>query len=160
MASQALGLAEPTGFPFIENGLGIHRRWVCLPLQLCFVPFRSAGDTGASLQTALTRSGRRPRPECSDAGGPDDAAVDPVGADHRNQQSLSGDAQGWRRDHRGARRHPARQRRFGANHLVAADRRRRASVVTEAAWKLFDGDLGRLRRKIPTSTTSHLPMRC
>ena len=31
MASQALGLAEPTGFPFIGKRLGIHFPWVCLP---------------------------------------------------------------------------------------------------------------------------------
>ena len=67
MASQALGLAEPTGFPFIETGLGIHLRRVCLPLQLCLVPFRTAGYR-REFATALARSGRRPRPECSDAG--------------------------------------------------------------------------------------------
>jgi mitochondrial fission protein ELM1 len=50
MASQALGLAEATGFPFIEKRLGIRFPWVCLPPQLWFLPFRAAGDTGASLQ--------------------------------------------------------------------------------------------------------------
>src|SRR6516164_3479740 len=50
MASQALGLAEATGFPFIEKRLGIRFPWVCLPPQLWFLPFRAAGETGASLQ--------------------------------------------------------------------------------------------------------------
>jgi mitochondrial fission protein ELM1 len=49
MASQALGLAEATGFPFIEKRLGIHFPWVYLPPQLWLLPFRAAGDTGASL---------------------------------------------------------------------------------------------------------------
>ncbi len=49
MASQALGLAEATGFPFIEKPLRIRFPWVCLPPQLWFWPLRAAGDTGASL---------------------------------------------------------------------------------------------------------------
>ena len=50
MASQALGLAEATGFPFIEKRVGIRFPWVCLPPQLWFLPLRAAGDSGASLQ--------------------------------------------------------------------------------------------------------------
>jgi mitochondrial fission protein ELM1 len=50
MASQALGLAEATGFSFIEKRLGIRFPWVYLPPQLWFLPFRAAGDTGASLR--------------------------------------------------------------------------------------------------------------
>jgi uncharacterized protein len=50
MASQALGLAEATGFPFIEKRLGIRFPWVYLPPQLWFLPFRAAGGTGASLR--------------------------------------------------------------------------------------------------------------
>jgi len=50
MASQALGLAEATGFPFIEKRLGIRFPWVCLPPQLWFLPLRAAGDSGASLR--------------------------------------------------------------------------------------------------------------
>jgi len=50
MASQALGLAEATGFPFIEKRLAIRHPWVWLPPQLWFLPFRAAGHTGASLR--------------------------------------------------------------------------------------------------------------
>jgi mitochondrial fission protein ELM1 len=50
MASQALGLAEATGFPFIEKRLGIRFPWVCLPPQLWFLPFYAVRDTDASLQ--------------------------------------------------------------------------------------------------------------
>jgi mitochondrial fission protein ELM1 len=50
MASQAFGLAEATGFPFIEKRLGIRFPWVCLPPQLWFLPFRATGGTGASLR--------------------------------------------------------------------------------------------------------------
>ena len=50
MANQALGLAEATGFPFIEKHLGIRFPWAYLPPQLWFLPFRAAGGTGARLQ--------------------------------------------------------------------------------------------------------------
>ena len=50
MASQALGLAEATGFPFIEKRLAIRFPWAGLPPQLWFLPLRAAGATGASLQ--------------------------------------------------------------------------------------------------------------
>jgi mitochondrial fission protein ELM1 len=50
MASQALGLAEATGFPFIEKRLGIRFPWVCLPPQLWFLPLRATGGSGASLR--------------------------------------------------------------------------------------------------------------
>jgi uncharacterized protein len=49
MASQALGLAEATGFPFIEKRLTIRFPWACLPPQLWFMPLRAAGGGAASL---------------------------------------------------------------------------------------------------------------
>lgn len=49
MASQALGLAEATEFPFIEKRLDIRFPWACLPPQLWFSPLRAAGATGANL---------------------------------------------------------------------------------------------------------------
>src|SRR6266478_8094519 len=49
MASQALGLAEATGFPFIEKRLSIRFPWACLPPQLWFMPLRAAGGSAASL---------------------------------------------------------------------------------------------------------------
>ena len=49
MASQALGLAEATGFPFIEKRLDIRFPWACLPPQLWFMPLRAAAGKGASL---------------------------------------------------------------------------------------------------------------
>jgi mitochondrial fission protein ELM1 len=50
MASQALGLAEATGFPYIEKRLGIRFPWAWLPPQLWFLPLRAAGGAGASLR--------------------------------------------------------------------------------------------------------------
>ena len=50
MASQALGLAEATGFPFIEKRLAIRFPWAGLPPQLWFLPLRAVGASGASLQ--------------------------------------------------------------------------------------------------------------
>ena len=38
MASQALGLAEATGFPFVEKPLRVRRPWVWLPPQLWLAP--------------------------------------------------------------------------------------------------------------------------
>src|SRR6266436_9612956 len=49
MASQALGLAEATGFSFIEKRLAIRFPWACLPPQLWFMPLRAAAGSGASL---------------------------------------------------------------------------------------------------------------
>src|ERR1700737_1005767 len=49
MASQALGLAEATGFPFIEKRLSIRFPWACLPPQLWFMPLRAVGYSTASL---------------------------------------------------------------------------------------------------------------
>ena len=51
MASQALGLAEATGFPFIEKRLAIRFPWVWLPPQLWFLPLWAAGNKGASLRS-------------------------------------------------------------------------------------------------------------
>jgi uncharacterized protein len=50
MASQALGLAEATGFLYIEKPLGIRFPWAWLPPQLWFLPFRAIGDTGVNLR--------------------------------------------------------------------------------------------------------------
>ena len=49
MASQALGLAEATAFPFIEKRLGIRFPWSCLPPQLWFLPLHAAGNGAADL---------------------------------------------------------------------------------------------------------------
>src|SRR6202048_5278590 len=49
MASQALGLAEATGFPFIEKRLAIRFPWAYLPPQLWFMPLRAAVGSAASL---------------------------------------------------------------------------------------------------------------
>src|SRR5438445_10093403 len=49
MAGQALGLAEATGFPFIEKRLAIRFPWTCLPPQLWFMPLCAAGASAASL---------------------------------------------------------------------------------------------------------------
>src|SRR6266436_3517113 len=49
MASQALGLAEATGFPFIEKRLAIRFPWSSLPSGLWLLPFHAAADTGARL---------------------------------------------------------------------------------------------------------------
>jgi mitochondrial fission protein ELM1 len=50
MASQALGLAEATGFSYIEKRLGIRFPWAWLPPRLWFLPFRAVGDHGANLR--------------------------------------------------------------------------------------------------------------
>ena len=49
MASQALGLAEATGFPFIEKCLAIRFPWSALPPGLWVLPLHAAGGTGARL---------------------------------------------------------------------------------------------------------------
>src|SRR5947207_9758881 len=49
MASQALGLAEATGFPFIEKRLAIRFPWASLPPQLWLMPLCAAGGSGARL---------------------------------------------------------------------------------------------------------------
>src|SRR5260370_10491736 len=49
MASQALGLAEATGFPFIEKKLSIRRPWAWLPPQLWLAPLDAAVDAGLRL---------------------------------------------------------------------------------------------------------------
>jgi uncharacterized protein len=50
MASQALGLAEATGFPFVEKRLAVRFPWSSLPPRLWLLPFRAAGDSGAQLK--------------------------------------------------------------------------------------------------------------
>src|SRR5260370_14425340 len=49
MASQALGLAEATGLPFIEKPLAIRRPWAWLPPQLWVAPLQAAGAQGGAL---------------------------------------------------------------------------------------------------------------
>jgi hypothetical protein len=45
MASQALGLAEATGFSFIERRLQIRLPWTCLPPRLWFLPLAATRPT-------------------------------------------------------------------------------------------------------------------
>jgi uncharacterized protein len=49
MASQSLGLAEATGFPFVERPLDVGRPWTWLPPQLWFAPLVAVSDNGARL---------------------------------------------------------------------------------------------------------------
>src|SRR6201986_5670702 len=49
MASQALGLAEATGFSFIEKKLDIRFPWTCLPPRLWFLPLAATRATTATL---------------------------------------------------------------------------------------------------------------
>jgi hypothetical protein len=49
MASQALGLAEATGFPFVERQLSVRQPWAWLPPQLWFAPLYAASESGARL---------------------------------------------------------------------------------------------------------------
>src|SRR5947208_11950150 len=49
MASQALGLAEATGFPFIEKPLAIRFPWSSLPASLWFSPLDAVRDAGEHL---------------------------------------------------------------------------------------------------------------
>jgi hypothetical protein len=49
MASQALGLAEATGFAFIERPLSIRRPWAWLPPQLWLAPLDAARQAGLPL---------------------------------------------------------------------------------------------------------------
>jgi mitochondrial fission protein ELM1 len=71
MASQALGFAEATGFPFIGKRLGIHFTWVCLPPAALVRAVPYGRGYRCELATTLARSGHRPPPECSDAGARD-----------------------------------------------------------------------------------------
>src|SRR5205823_9629751 len=45
MASQALGLAEATGFSLVEKRLQIRFPWICLPPKLWFLPLTAAEPT-------------------------------------------------------------------------------------------------------------------
>ncbi len=49
MASQALGLAEATGFPFSEKRLSIRRPWAWLPPLLWVAPLFAAREAGLAL---------------------------------------------------------------------------------------------------------------
>jgi hypothetical protein len=49
MASQALGLAEATGFRFVEKSLSVRRPWAWLPPQLWIAPLRAVRETGTAL---------------------------------------------------------------------------------------------------------------
>src|SRR5271156_145296 len=50
MASQSLGLAEATGFPFAEKSLIIHLPWAYLPPQLWLAPLAAVSDNGLKLR--------------------------------------------------------------------------------------------------------------
>src|SRR5437762_4294647 len=50
MASQALGLAEATGFPFIEKQLSVRPPWAWLPPQLWLAPFGAVSTEAGPLQ--------------------------------------------------------------------------------------------------------------
>jgi uncharacterized protein len=50
MASQALGLAEATGFPFVERSLAIRTPWAWLPPQLWLAPLAAVSDRGLPLR--------------------------------------------------------------------------------------------------------------
>src|SRR5438105_13539443 len=52
MRSQALGLSEATGFPFIEKRLSVRRPWAWLPPQLWLAPLRAVSDAGVALAPA------------------------------------------------------------------------------------------------------------
>src|SRR5690348_7360357 len=49
MRSQALGLAEATGFPFSEITLSVRRPWAWLPPQLWVAPFAAVSSAGRPL---------------------------------------------------------------------------------------------------------------
>jgi uncharacterized protein len=49
MASQALGLAEAAGFPFVEKELLVRRPWAWLPPQLWLAPLAAASGAGQKL---------------------------------------------------------------------------------------------------------------
>ncbi len=50
MASQSLGLAEATGFPFIEKSLAVRAPWAYLPPQLWLAPLAAVSDNGLTLR--------------------------------------------------------------------------------------------------------------
>jgi mitochondrial fission protein ELM1 len=50
MASQAMGLAEATGFPFIEKSLTVRAPWAYLPPQLWLAPLAAVSDGGLPLR--------------------------------------------------------------------------------------------------------------
>jgi uncharacterized protein len=50
MASQALGLAEATGLPFVEKPLTVRRPWLWLPPQLWLAALRGVRDTAGALR--------------------------------------------------------------------------------------------------------------
>src|SRR5665213_1805481 len=49
MASQSLGLAEATGFPYVEKRLSIGLPWAFLPPHLWWLPLRGVSSNGARL---------------------------------------------------------------------------------------------------------------
>src|ERR1700733_10268373 len=50
MASQSLGLAEATGFPFVEKSLTVRLPWAYLPPQLWLAPLAAVSDNGLPLR--------------------------------------------------------------------------------------------------------------
>jgi mitochondrial fission protein ELM1 len=49
MASQSLGLAEATGFPFVEKALDVRLPWAWLPPQLWLAPLAAVSERGMPL---------------------------------------------------------------------------------------------------------------
>jgi mitochondrial fission protein ELM1 len=62
MASQALGLAEATGFPFIEKPLAIRLPWRCLPPPLWPLPLLAAGGLAPPWPDVVIACGRNAAP--------------------------------------------------------------------------------------------------
>jgi hypothetical protein len=54
MENEAFGCVEATAFRSIEKRLAIRHPWIRLPPRLWFLPFRAAGNTGASLRLPWT----------------------------------------------------------------------------------------------------------
>lgn len=50
MASQSLGLAEATGFPFVEKRLAVRPPWAWLPPQLWLAPLTAVSNDGLPLR--------------------------------------------------------------------------------------------------------------
>jgi mitochondrial fission protein ELM1 len=50
MASQSLGLAEATGFPFVEKPLAVRAPWAYLPPQLWLTPLAAVSSDGLPLR--------------------------------------------------------------------------------------------------------------
>src|SRR4051794_19073302 len=68
MASQALGVAEAAGFPFVEKPLTVRRPWLWAAPSLWIAPLLGVTQSGAVTQSGgVTQSGRRLTPPWPDA---------------------------------------------------------------------------------------------